>query len=157
VTGYRIYRATGSGSASPLVTVGTVLSFTDASVTNGSTYRYSISALSAADEGPRTTEVTAVRGTAPSAPRNLTATATKSGIALTWLAPSSTGGTPITGYRVYRGTTMGTGTLYVAYGPDAIGMTDTSVRKRTTYWYTVTAVNALGESVRSSEVTATAK
>ena len=157
VTGYRIYRGTGGGVATPLVTVGNVLSFTDASVSNGTTYRYAVSALSAAGEGPKTAEVAAARGTAPSAPRSLTAAATKSGIALTWAAPSSTGGSAITGYRVYRGTTAGTGTLYVSYGPDAIGMTDTAVTKRTTYFYRVTAVNALGESVATAEVSATAR
>jgi hypothetical protein len=157
VTGYRIYRATGGAAVAPLVTVGSVLAFTDASVSNGTTYRYAVAAISAAGEGPKTAEVTAVRGTAPSAPRNLTATATKSGIALTWAAPTSTGGSAVTGYRVYRGTTPGAGTLYVSYGPTAIGMTDTAVTKRTTYYYTVTAINALGESVATAQVSAIAR
>lgn len=157
VTGYRIYRATGAAAVTPLVTVGSVLAFTDASVSNGTSYRYAVAAISAAGEGPKTAEVTAARGTAPSAPRNLTAAATKSGIALTWAAPTSTGGSAITGYRVYRGTIAGAGTLYVSYGPTAIGMTDTSVTRRTTYYYTVTAVNALGESVATGQVSATAR
>ncbi|HEY3333912.1 MAG TPA: FG-GAP-like repeat-containing protein [Candidatus Limnocylindrales bacterium] len=157
VTGYRVYRGTGTAAVTPLVTVGNVLGFTDASVSNGTTYRYAVSALSAAGEGPRTAEVTAARGTAPSAPRSLTATTTKSGIALTWVAPSSNGGSAITGYRVYRGTKAGAETLYVAYGPDAVSMTDTSVTRRTTYFYKVSAVNVLGESVASGEVSATAR
>jgi hypothetical protein len=45
----------------------------------------------------------------------------------------------------------------VSYGPTAIGMTDTSVAKRTTYFYRVTAFNALGESVATAEVSATAR
>ena len=101
--------------------------------------------------------MSAARGTAPTAPRSLTAATTKSGIAVTWAAPSSNGGTTVTGYRVYRGTTSGGETLYVSYGPDAIGMTDTSVAKRTTYFYRVSAVNVLGESVFSAEVNATAR
>ena len=155
VTGYRIYRGTGGATPTPLVTVGNVLAFTDASVANGTTYRYRVAAISAAGEGAASAEVSAARGTAPTAPRNLTATTTKSGIALTWTAPSSTGGTAITGYRVYRGTASGGETLYVSYGPDAIGMTDTNVAKRTTYFYRVSAVNVLGESVFSAEVNAT--
>lgn len=157
VTGYRIYRGTGTAAVAPLVTVGNVLGFTDASVANGTTYRYAVSALSAAGEGPMTAVVTAARGTAPSAPRSLTATATKSGIALSWVAPSSDGGSAVTGYRVYRGTKAGAETLYVSYGSNAVGMTDTSVVKRTTYFYRVTAVNVLGESVFSAEVSATAR
>ena len=157
VTGYRIYRGTGGATPTPLVTVGNVLAYTDASVANGTTYRYSVSAISAAGEGAQSAEVSAARGTAPTAPRNLTATTAKSGIALTWAAPSSNGGTAVTGYRVYRGTTSGGETLYVSYGPDAIGMTDTSVTKRTSYSYRVTAVNVLGESAYSAEVNAVAR
>ncbi len=157
ITGYRIYRGTGGATPTPLVTVGNVLAFTDASVANGTAYRYRVSAISAAGEGAQSAEVIAARGTAPTAPRNLTATTTRSGIELTWTAPSSNGGTAITGYRVYRGATSGGETLYVSYGPDAIGMTDTNVAKKTRYFYRVTAVNVLGESVFSAEVNATAR
>jgi fibronectin type 3 domain-containing protein len=157
VTGYRIYRGTGGAAVTPLVTVGDVLTFTDASVANGTTYRYAVSAVSAAGEGPTTAEVTAARGTAPSAVRSLTAAATKSGIALTWVAPASDGGSSVTGYRVYRGTAAGAESLYVSYGSNAIGMTDTAVTRRKTYFYKVTAVNVLGESVFSAEVSATAR
>ena len=45
----------------------------------------------------------------------------------------------------------------MSYGPTAIGMTDTAVTKRTKYFYPVTAVNVLGESVFSAEVSATAR
>ena len=109
------------------MTVGDVLAYTDASVANGTTYRYAISAISAAGEGPKTGEVTAARGTAPTAVRSLTATSTKSGIALTWVAPASDGGSAVTGFKVYRGTKAGAETLYVSYGSNAIGMTDTAV------------------------------
>lgn len=63
----------------------------------------------------------------------------------------------MTGYRVYRGTVAGGETLYVTYGSNAIGMTDTAVARRTKYFYKVTALNALGESVASAEVSATSK
>ena len=99
----------------------------------------------------------AARGTAPTAPRNLTAATTKSGIELTWTAPSSNGGSAVTGYRVFRGTASGAETLFVAYGPDAIGMTDTNVARKTRYFYRVTAVNVLGESVFTAEVNATSR
>jgi hypothetical protein len=157
VTGYRIYRGTGTAALAALVTVGDVLSYTDAGVSLGTTYRYAVSAISAAGEGTRSAEVSAPRGSAPSAPRSLTATTTKSGVALTWASPATDGGTAVTGYRVYRGTTSGTQSFYVAYGANAIGMTDTAVARRTTYWYRVTAVNALGEGVSSATVSATSK
>jgi hypothetical protein len=157
VTGYRIYRATGTGPLALHVSIGAVLGYSDAAVENGTSYRYAVAAVSAAGEGPRTAEVTAVRGTPPSAPRSLKASATKSGIALSWAPPSSDGGSAVTGYRVYRGTSSGTGTFLVAVGAGATGVTDSSVVKRTRYWYRVTAVNALGEGPSTPGVTATAR
>ena len=60
---------------------------------------------------------------------------------------------------VHRATDLGITLIDTAesYGPTAIGMTDTSVTRRTTYYYTVTAVNALGESVATGQVSATAR
>src|SRR5207249_2757061 len=46
----------------------------------------------------------------PSAPQNLVATADSAGVGLTWAAPLTDGGSPITGYTVYRGTSSGSGT-----------------------------------------------
>ena len=54
VTGYRVYRGTGGGAVTPLVTIGNLLGYTDASVANGTTYRYAVSAISASGEGPKT-------------------------------------------------------------------------------------------------------
>jgi hypothetical protein len=45
----------------------------------------------------------------------------------------------------------------VSFGPGANGITDTSVAKRATYHDRVTALNALGESVTSTEVHAVAR
>jgi hypothetical protein len=153
--GYAIYRGSSSGAETFLTRVNAgVLSFTDTAVANGTTYWYQVAAVTRDAEGPRSEEAIAQRGTAPSAPRSLTATTSKSGIALTWAAPSSDGGAAITGYRVYRGTMSGGETLLVTVAPNATGMTDTTVTKRQRYYYRVTALNVLGESVPSNEATA---
>jgi hypothetical protein len=47
VSGYRIYRGSASGNETLLVTVGDVLGYTDAAVSNGSTYWYQVAAVSA--------------------------------------------------------------------------------------------------------------
>ena len=158
VTGYRIYRGSAGGSGAFLASVGIVLSFTDTTAANGSTGWYSVSAVSAAGEGPRAGEVIAVRGTAPTAPRTLAATAPKPGqIGLTWQAPASNGGSAITGYRIYRGTASGQEAFLVSVAAGSTSYTDASVGKKVSYWYRIAAVNVLGEGAFSNEVNVSSK
>ncbi len=93
---------------------------------------------------------------APGTPTGLAATAGAAGnaqVALAWTAPASNGGSPLTGYRIPRGTTSGNESLLTNVGL-VTTFTDTVVSNGTTYYYQVAALNAIGESVRSSEVSA---
>ena len=93
--------------------------------------------------------------TAPTAPQSLQATAGNAQVSLTWTAPSSDGGSAITGYRVYRGTAPNP---TVALIPDLGLVTSFLDSGRTNgqiYYYKVTALNAIGESVASNEANAT--
>lgn len=157
ISGYVVYRGTSSGSETFLAAIGPTTSYTDTGVSNGTTYWYQVSAVSSAGTGPRSTEAIAARGTAPSAPRTLVATAGKGQISLSWMAPASNGGTAVSGYRVYRGTASGNETFLVSVGGSATGYIDAGLLRRTTYYYRVTAVNALGESVPSGEVSSAAR
>jgi hypothetical protein len=71
-------------------------------------------------------------------------------VSLTWSVPSD-GGSPITGYNVYRGDGSGTETLLVS-GVTDVWYDDASGTVGTTYSYVVSAVNAVGESAWSNEV-----
>ena len=84
-----------------------------------------------------------------SAPRNLAATPGEARVTLSWQAPTSDGGASISGYRVYRD-----GDELVTLG-EVLTHTDTSAVPGTTYAYTVTALNAAGESPPSNEASAT--
>jgi fibronectin type 3 domain-containing protein len=92
--------------------------------------------------------------TAPSPPQSLTATKPKSspGIVLSWAAPASDGGSPITSYFVYR---RGPGeTAFTLIDLTATRTyTDTGVSPRTQYTYVVTAFNTYYESGYSNQVT----
>ena len=155
ITGYRLYRGTTSGSLSLYQSLGTGTTYTDTAVTNGTTYFYAVSAVNAIGEGSRSAERSATPtapATAPAAP-GLTATAGNAQVALSWTAPAD-GGSPITGYRLYRGTTSGSLSLYQSLGTGTT-YTDTAVTNGTTYFYAVSAVNAIGEGSRSAERSAT--
>ncbi len=91
--------------------------------------------------------------TAPEAPV-LSATAGTALVSLSWTVPAD-GGSPITGYNVYRGSAALTESL-LASGLTGTTYDDATAVTGSTYFYVVTAVNAVGESVWSNEVSATA-
>ncbi|PYS93706.1 MAG: hypothetical protein DMF64_03795 [Acidobacteria bacterium] len=83
----------------------------------------------------------------------VTATADSAGVHLTWPVPDN-GGAAVTGYKVYRRTSTSPRALLVNLGPST-GFDDITAQAGTTYYYMVTAVNAVGESqpCASDEVT----
>ena len=85
----------------------------------------------------------------PTAPSNLAATAGNGQVTLSW-----TGSSGATSYNVYRGTTSGQEALLQS-GVSGTSYTDSTAANGTTYFYEVTAVNSVGESGKSNEVSAT--
>jgi hypothetical protein len=109
------------------------------------------------EAAPTVTAPGAPPASAPGAPTGLTATAGDTTVTLTWTAPSSNGGSVITGYNVYEGTTSG------AEGAKAINAslvggtsyTVTGLANGTKCFFTVEAVNSVGNSAPSNEASAT--
>jgi fibronectin type 3 domain-containing protein len=162
VTGYNIYRGTSAGgeSATPIAANVAGTGFTDTGLVNGTTYYYTVAAVNSAGVSPKSNETSAtpasVQATVPSAPQSLTAKGADGSVSLSWAAPSSNGGSPVTGYDVYRGTSPGgESATPIAANVSATGFTDTSAVNGTTYYYTVAAVNAAGVSPHSAEASAT--
>jgi PKD repeat protein len=159
VTSYNVYRGTSAGAEVLLVSTGSAAtSYTDSTVTNGVTYYYQVAAVNSKGEGARSSEVSATPlgpASPPSAPLGLTAKAGDQRATLVWNAPLTDGSSPITAYRVYRGTTSGGEALLASGGCSGLGnvltCVDTGLTNNLTYFYQVSAANALGEGPRSGE------
>ena len=152
VSGYQVFRGTVSGSLVQVATLGNVLTWNNTGLTNGQTYWFQVAAVNSAGPGDRSLEVSATPATTPSPPRSLKVTKpVGGGLLLTWLAPASNGGSPITAYRIHR--TDGTGaTLIRTVGATPLSFLDTQIGTKQWYAYVVTAMNALGESTASNIV-----
>ncbi len=74
---------------------------------------------------------------------------------LTWKAPDDDGGSPISGYNVYQGTTPG-GERLIGNVGNALTYTDDNLENGKVYYYVVSSVNSVGESPKSKEISVTA-
>ncbi len=92
--------------------------------------------------------------TVPLAPTLTGAAGGDGSVALTWTAPTSDGGSALTGYEIWRGSTSGTETLLTTVGTGTT-YTDPTVSNGTTYLYQVAALNSVGSGPRSNELSAT--
>ncbi len=155
ITQYRIYR----GATPDLLSLsGTVTGentvYTDAGLTNGITYYYHVRTVNEIGESTPSNEVGNTPGSIPSSPRDVIASPIDRIIHLSWNPPANTGGYEIIQYRIYRGNTSGTLSLCGTVNGETTEYTDPSVADGTRYYYHVIAVNDIGESDVSVEVSA---
>jgi len=88
--------------------------------------------------------------TSPSAPASLSATPGNAQVALSWGAVSGA-----SGYNLKRATTSGGPYTTIGWMLSSASMTDTTASAGGTYYYVVTAVKGVSESVPSSEASTT--
>ncbi|MEA2328231.1 MAG: endonuclease mitochondrial, partial [Thermoanaerobaculia bacterium] len=143
-TSYNVKRSTSTGTETTIASPGTN-SYDDTTAVNGTPYFYVVSAVGAGGEGANSSEVTA---TPIAAPTGLAATPGNAHVVLNWTAV-----TGATGYNVKRSTSTGTETTLAS--PVTNSYDDLTAANGTQYFYVVTATNANGESIPSSEVNAT--
>ena len=102
-----------------------------------------------------TPSVPAPQPQVPQPPAYLTISLEGSGVVLTWSYPPNDGGAPITGYRIYRGSTQDKPTLLTSVPAGTQSWKDGSTEKGKTYYYWVAAENSVGASDVSQVATAT--
>lgn len=152
VTAYVLRAYTADSPDVPVseVVVGPQLSGVVPDLLNGVDHTFTVSAVNGVGESAPSPESAAVRPVAPArspfAPTIGTATASPGSATVTWSAPSSDGGAPITGHRVtvFNGATGAQiGAVRLA-GADATSLLVTGLANGQPYDFEVRAVNRLG-------------
>ena len=154
---YRIYWGTDSTFATAYTMTGTTLTtYTATGLTNGTTYYFRVAGWnnSVPDQIATTDWSTTASGVpgAASAPTSVVATSGRSGMSVSWTAPSSNGGSAITDYLVQYATTSGGAYTTFSDGTSTTtSATITGLTAGSTYYVRVAAVNALTTGTYSAE------
>jgi fibronectin type 3 domain-containing protein len=157
ITGYRVYQGTSKKPVASVTGTGTTVK----NLTNGTAYSFKVTAVNKAGEGPASGAASATptaKVTKPGVPNGLTASPGNGKVTLSWKAPGSDGGTGISGYEIYRGTSPGgeSGTPVNASLVAGTSFTVAGLTNGTRYYFTVAAVNkAKLQSAKSGEASAT--
>ena len=163
VTGYHIWRQTGTGAFTLLETdpESTATTHVDRDREAATTYSYRVQALSAAGGGPRTAAVavtTQPTPVAPGAPTGLTVTpGSDSRLQLGWTAPTATGTHALAGYLVERSPDVEPRTWFALSGyvnTTELAWSENNLDADTVYHYRVRAVSAAGGGAVSAAVQA---
>jgi cellulose 1,4-beta-cellobiosidase len=153
-TSYTVWRSQGGGTYTEIASGLTVTTYLDTGLVNGTAYDYVVTAANSFGESPASNQLIATpqAPTFTEPPTNLLAVAGKRKITLSWTQSTSPGVTQNLVYRSSDGSTYALLTTLAA----TTSYTDT-VPTGTTYFYRVTAVTGIGESVASNVASATAK
>lgn len=151
---YNLYWSTSSAvTLTSNVVIGVTSPFTHDGLDNGTTYHYRLAAANDGGEGALSTEVSATPTSAPTPPApptGLAATAGEAQVTLAWDAAADA-----TGHSLYwatsPGVTVGSSKIADVTGPYVHG----GLASGTTYYYRLSAANAVGESGLCAEVSAT--
>ena len=148
---YKLSSAAGWTTASSTIT-GT--NYTVTGLTIGSTYDFRVRARNVGGWSQYSDTSSLATASSPGAPTwgNFT-TATRS-LTLRWTAPSSNGGSAVTGYEIeYRRGTSGSWTDGPDPGANATSRTISSLNPNTTYQFRIRAVNSVGSGTWSANKT----
>jgi fibronectin type 3 domain-containing protein len=152
ITSFTLYRSTTSGSGYVEIVTQAGTTYLDTGLTNGVDYHYVVIATSSIGNSVYSLEFTDSPGAVPDMVTNVVAIAGNGQVDLSWDAAEDNG-FAILQYNVYRSTTSGSGFVLLA-SPAGTSYSDNSAVNGVTYYYIITAQNAIGSSINSAEVSA---
>jgi hypothetical protein len=121
-------------------------------LTNGTSYVFSVKSVSNIGESAGALSKAVIAAGLPGVPTNFSGLRASKSAGLTWVAPTNTGGLPITGYEISY-TVAGVAKLL------AVNVVTTAIIKGlvdgTAYTFTIKAATLVGKSAPSSSVTVT--
>jgi len=139
------YTVTASNGGSRTCTTAT-LSCTVTGLTNATAYTFTVVATNARGTSVASVaSAAATPATVPGAPTSVSGVAGDASVVVSWLAPSSDGGSAVTGYTV----TASGGGSQTCTTSGALSCTVTGLTNGTPYTFAVKATNARGNSVAS--------
>jgi hypothetical protein len=150
---YKVTPYVGSTAQTPVTVPASSTSTTISGLTGGTTYTFVVTAVNEAGSGPASSPsnpVVPTSATLPGAPTGVSAKAAPIAATVSWTAPASNGGSPITGYKVtpYLGGAAGTP---VEAGAGATSTTVNGLTAGGSYTFTVRAVNSVGSGPESAQ------
>lgn len=159
--GAHVYRSTTAGftptAADRLLnSTLTPVTFSDENVRGNTTYYYKVRAFDTSFNAASDASTSVITGYIPrvaTVPVRLVATPGQGQVLLTWAPPTDDGGKPILNYRVYR--QRGNEPLAIIGNPATTSFVDSTGLWGIEYGYSITALNAIGESPHTQTVTAT--
>jgi len=145
---YNVKRSTTNGGPYTLASNVTMTNYTDAGLTNGTTYYYVVSALNTAGESTNSIQASVTAQTL--VPTGLSATAiSTSQMNLVW-----NGSTNASSYNVKRSTTNGGPYSIIAPGLTTTNCQDSGLDGGTMYYYVVSATVSGSETTNSAQASA---
>jgi hypothetical protein len=149
ITGYTI---TSSPGGVTKTVGGTLTTGTVTGLTNGTTYTFTVVATNASGSSPASSpSADTTPAAVPGAPTGVVAVKGDASATVSWTAPSSTGGSPLTGYTV----TAAPGGQATTVAPDRTSTTIPGLTNGTAYTFSVVATNAVGSSPAAKSGTVT--
>jgi titin len=159
ILGYRIQAYLGSGTTSVATAYPgpSATSFTMTGLSSGVAYTFTVAATNAVGWGSESARSVSISlYTVPGAPTSVQAVTDTTSVAVSWYAPSSNGGSPITGYVITAATGNPAETVTASVPGWALSTTLTQLIPGKIYVITVKAVNSIGSgptSLATSPVT----